>query len=69
MTMNAPGSRDPRICLLAWAGLVGALLLALAGCASPQPGEAGSSRDIVTESDEPEARKRAIALVERPRQP
>jgi type IV pilus assembly protein PilF len=63
MKKNAPGNRDSRTCL-AWAGLVGALLLALAGCASQPAGEAGSSRDIVTESDEPETRKRARIRME-----
>jgi type IV pilus assembly protein PilF len=50
---------------LAWAGIAGALLLALAGCAGgPKPGEVGSTRDIMTESDEPEARKRARIRME-----
>ena len=50
---------------LAWAGVAGALLMALAGCAGgPRPGDVGSSRDIMTESDEPEARKRARIRME-----
>ncbi|AMO24900.1 pilus assembly protein PilW [Ramlibacter tataouinensis] len=49
---------------LAWAGLAGALLLALGGCAS-QPGSSpGASADIVTPSDESEARKRARIRLE-----
>ena len=48
---------------LAWAWLAGTLL-ALAGCASTPPGDVGSSRDIVTESDEPEARRRARIRME-----
>ncbi len=57
-------TRDPRKCL-AWAWLAGTLLLALAGCASPSPGgDASASRDIVTESDEPEGRKRARIRME-----
>ena len=61
MTRSA---RDPRK-FLAWAWLAGTLLLALAGCASPSSGADGSaSRDIVTESDEPEGRKRARIRME-----
>jgi type IV pilus assembly protein PilF len=55
---------DPRKCL-AWGWLAGTLLLALAGCASPSSGgEPSASRDIVTESDEPEGRKRARIRME-----
>jgi type IV pilus assembly protein PilF len=54
---------DPRKCL-AWAWLAGTLLLALAGCASQFSGDAAASRDIVTESDEPDARKRARIRME-----
>jgi type IV pilus assembly protein PilF len=39
-------------------------LLALGGCASAPPGDVGSARDIMTESDEPEARKRARIRME-----
>ncbi len=46
---------------LAWAAVAGALL-ALAGCAAP--GEGAAPRDIITESDEPEARKRARIRME-----
>jgi type IV pilus assembly protein PilF len=51
---------------LALAGVLGSLLLALAGCASQQQQSAGatSSRDIITESDEPEGRKRARIRME-----
>ncbi|NPC54013.1 type IV pilus biogenesis/stability protein PilW [Caenimonas soli] len=62
MTTTAPGSRDSRR-RLAWAA-IGATLLALAGCASTQSGDTGGSRDIVTESDEPEARRRARIRME-----
>ncbi len=65
MTRNARGGNwDPRI-YLAWAGLAGTLLLALAGCASPSMSDgATASHDIVTESDEPETRKRARIRME-----
>jgi type IV pilus assembly protein PilF len=48
---------------LAWAGAAAVLLLALAGCASAER-DTGVSRDILTESDEPEARKRARIRME-----
>jgi type IV pilus assembly protein PilF len=48
---------------LHWAALAGALLLALAGCAS-QPADLATSRDRLTESDEPESRKRARIRME-----
>lgn len=54
--------RDPRI-WLAWAWLIGAVCVALGGCAS-KPGESGAGRDIMTESDEPEARRRARIRME-----
>jgi len=63
MTRTVRGNWDRRGCL-AWAGVAAALLLALAGCASTGGGEAGAARDIVTESDEPEARKRARIRME-----
>jgi type IV pilus assembly protein PilF len=64
MTSTAAGKRDPRT-WLAWAGVAGALLLALAGCASlSSSGDGATPRDIVTESDEPEARKRARIRME-----
>jgi type IV pilus assembly protein PilF len=63
MTNTAAGMRDPRT-WLAVAGAAGALMLALAGCASPSAGDVGSSRDIITESDEPDARKRARIRME-----
>jgi len=47
----------------AWAWLAG-VLLAMAGCAATPPGDVGSSRDIITESDEPEARRRARIRME-----
>ncbi len=45
------------------AAAAGTLLLALAGCAS-QPAEPPTSRDRLTESDEPESRKRARIRME-----
>jgi type IV pilus assembly protein PilF len=63
MTMTAPGYWSPRRCL-AWAGLAGALVLALGGCASQSAGDTSASNDIVTPSDESEARKRARIRLE-----
>lgn len=62
MTRTARGSRGARN--LAWAGIAAAMLVAASGCASPGSGNAGSSTDIITESDEPEARKRARIRME-----
>jgi len=63
MTTTAPGSRDPRR-RLAWAAIGATLLLTLAGCASTPSGEAGGARDIFTESDEPDSRRRARIRME-----
>lgn len=63
MTRTGPGNWDPRK-WLACAGVAGVLLLALAGCASRSGGDAASQLDILTESDEPEARKRARIRME-----
>ncbi|MDP3759503.1 MAG: type IV pilus biogenesis/stability protein PilW [Ramlibacter sp.] len=63
MTSTASAVRGPGR-LLAWAWMAGTLLLALGGCASAPPGDVGASRDIMTESDEPEARKRARIRME-----
>ncbi len=64
MRRSAASAWDPRKCL-AWTWLAGSLLLALAGCASPGPAtEAGATHDIVTESDEPEGRRRARIRME-----
>jgi len=49
---------------LAWAGLAGVVALSAAGCAAPASGDSGTSRDIVTESDEPELRRRARIRME-----
>jgi type IV pilus assembly protein PilF len=49
---------------LAAAGLAGILLAALGGCAAPTLGSDASARDIVTESDEPESRRRARLRME-----
>lgn len=62
MTSARAAFRDPRT-LLAWAWLAGMLLFVLAGCASGPKVDGGSS-DIVTESDEPEARRRARIRME-----
>ena len=62
MTRTAMLSRNPGK-LLAWAWLAG-MLLALAGCAATPAGDVGSSKDILTESDEPEARRRARIRME-----
>jgi type IV pilus assembly protein PilF len=64
MKRSAALAWDPRKCL-AWAWLAGTLLLALAGCAGPRSGGGtAGSHDIYTESDEPEARKRARIRME-----
>ncbi len=64
MTRSAASAWDSRKCL-AWAWLAGTLLLALAGCASQSSGaNAVAPHDIVTESDEPEGRKRARIRME-----
>ena len=63
MTSTASAVRGP-VRLLAWAWMAGTLLMALGGCASAPPGDVGSARDIMTESDEPEARKRARIRME-----
>jgi len=63
MTSTASAVRGPRR-LLAWAWMAGTLLMALGGCASAPPGDVGSTRDIMTESDEPESRKRARIRME-----
>ena len=49
---------------LALAGAAGVLLLAQAGCVLRSSSDGAASRDIVTESDEPEARKRARIRME-----
>lgn len=62
MTMTGPGKCDPRK-WLACAGVAGVLLLALAGCAS-RGADSSTPHDIITESDEPELRKRARIRME-----
>lgn len=49
---------------LVWCWLAGSLLLALGGCASRSSDATGANVDIVTASDEPEARKRARIRME-----
>jgi len=63
MRMTGQGRCDPRK-WLACAGVAGVLLLALAGCASRSSADPGSPHDIITESDEPELRKRARIRME-----
>jgi type IV pilus assembly protein PilF len=63
MTRSAAGACDPGKCL-AWAWLAVTLVLALGGCASSLGSSNGVSHDIVTESDEPEARRRARIRME-----
>jgi type IV pilus assembly protein PilF len=64
MKRSAAVAWDPRN-FLAVAWLAGTLLLVLAGCASPAGGSDGAaSRDILTESDEPDTRKRARIRME-----
>jgi type IV pilus assembly protein PilF len=60
MMMTGPGKWDPRK-WLACAGIAGVLLLAVAGCASRVN---SAPHDIMTESDEPEVRKRARIRME-----
>jgi type IV pilus assembly protein PilF len=62
MTKPAARTWDPRLCL-AWAALAWVVLAAVGGCAST-PGGAAPTRDIVTESDEPDARRRARIRME-----
>ena len=63
MKSRAVGDRCPRTWPL-WAWLAASLLVALTGCAS-KPAESGSAgTDIMTASDEPEARKRARIRME-----
>ena len=49
---------------LVWCGLAGALLLALGGCATRNSDATGANVDILTASDEPDARKRARIRME-----
>ena len=50
--------------LLAWVGIAWAALSALAGCATQQSAGQVGNRDIMTESDEPDVRKRARIRME-----
>jgi type IV pilus assembly protein PilF len=63
MRRRVPGCWDPTRCL-AWAGLAGALVLALGGCASQPAGGTEAAAEVVTPSDESEARKRARIRLE-----
>ena len=62
MTPSTARRWDPRLGL-AWVALAWAVLSAIGGCAS-QPGSGPASQDMVTESDEPEGRKRARIRME-----
>jgi type IV pilus assembly protein PilF len=62
MTRSNARKWDPRLGL-AWVALGWAVLSAIGGCAS-LPGAAPASHDMMTESDEPEARKRARIRME-----
>jgi type IV pilus assembly protein PilF len=50
--------------MLLWSWVLGAALLALGGCASRNSDATGANIDILTASDEPEARKRARIRME-----
>ncbi|MEO8656091.1 MAG: type IV pilus biogenesis/stability protein PilW [Ramlibacter sp.] len=62
MTPSTARRWDPRLGL-AGVALAWAVLSAIGGCAS-RPGSAPASQDMVTESDEPEGRKRARIRME-----
>ncbi len=62
MARSAPSRWDARRSV-AWAALAWALAAALGGCASPAR-DTAPTQDMVTESDEPEARKRARLRME-----
>lgn len=63
--MNADVVRQGnlRACLV-WCCLAGSLMLGLGGCAMPKSDATGATQDIVTASDEPEARRRARIRME-----
>lgn len=63
--MNADVVRQGKLrtCLV-WCWLAGAMLLALGGCATRNSDATGATVDIVTASDEPDARKRARIRME-----
>ncbi|MFC5500041.1 type IV pilus biogenesis/stability protein PilW [Caenimonas terrae] len=62
--MNDAVRREKLRTALAWCWLAGALLLALGGCAARNGDATGANVDIVTASDEPDARKRARIRME-----
>ena len=63
--MNADAVRVRKLRTgLVWCWLAGSLLLALGGCATRSSDATGATVDRVTESDEPEARKRARIRME-----
>jgi type IV pilus assembly protein PilF len=63
--MNADAVRVRKLRTgLVWCWLAGSLLLALGGCATRNSDATGATVDRVTESDEPEARKRARIRME-----
>ena len=63
MNADAVRRRNLRIGLV-WYWLAGSLLLALGGCATRNSDATGANVDILTASDEPEARKRARIRME-----
>ena len=63
MNADAVRRRNLRIGLV-WCWLAGSLLLALGGCATRNSDATGANVDILTASDEPEARKRARIRME-----
>ena len=63
--MNADAVRQGNLRTgLVWCWLAGSVLLALGGCASRNSDATGANVDIVTASDEPDARKRARIRME-----
>jgi type IV pilus assembly protein PilF len=64
MTSTAAGDWAPGRWPSSLAAVAAMLLLALGGCAAPGSGDSGTTRDVLTESDEPESRKRARIRME-----
>jgi type IV pilus assembly protein PilF len=64
MTSTAAGDWAPGRWPSSLAAVAAMLLLALGGCAAPGSGDSGATRDVLTESDEPESRKRVRIRME-----
>jgi type IV pilus assembly protein PilF len=64
MTSTAAGGRASGRWPKSMAAMAATLLLVLGGCATPGSGDSGTTRDVLTESDEPESRKRARIRME-----